>query len=86
MIKVMPRPEEVQYDVASENLVKRYVEGPALGDVLVSFSSITIGPTVPNPSAARAYVEYLANKVHQMPNVDVRVSDKTYRSSLYLNP
>ncbi len=81
MINVMPRPDEVQYEVTSENLVKRYVEGPALRDVLVSSSSITIGPTVPNRGAARAYVEHLVNKVHKMRNVDVKNSDKTYRSS-----
>ena len=83
MINVMPRPDEVQYEVTSENLVKRYVEGPALRDVLVSSSSITIGPTVPNRGAARAYVEHLVNKVHKMRNVDVKNSDRTYRSSPY---
>ena len=85
MINVMPRPDEVQYDVGSENLVRRYVEGPALHDILVSSSSITIGPTVPNRGAARAYIEHLVNKVHQMRNVDVKNSDRTYRSSSFPN-
>lgn len=86
MIKVMPRPDEIRYEVTPENMVKRYVEGPALRDILLSSSVITIGPTVPNRGAARAYVEDLANKVHQIPNVDVKNSDKTYRSSPFPNP
>lgn len=86
IIKVMPRADEIRYDVSSENLVKRYVEGPALRDLFLSASAITIGPTVPNRGAARAYVEHLVNKVHKMRNVDVNNSDKTYRSSPFQSP
>ena len=86
IIKVMPRPDEVQYDVSPEKLVKRYVEGPALRDLLLSDSAITIGPTVPNQGAARAYIEHLVKEKHQISKVDVKNSDRTYRSSRFPNP
>ena len=80
MIAVMPKPSEVQYDIASENLVKRYVEGPAFSQLLSSASAVTIGPAVLNPGAARAYFEHLAKGIHNIPYyVDVKNSDKNYR-------
>ena len=86
MIKVMPKRNEVEFDTNLNQLVKRYVEGPALHEILLSSSAITIGPTVPNRGAACAYIERLVKKKHNINHVDVRISDKTYRSSLYLNP
>lgn len=79
MIKVMPRMEHIQYELKSGGMVKRYVEGPPLKELLITNSTITVGPTVPNPDAARGYLEYLVKKVHKITPVDVRRSDKTYR-------
>ena len=78
MIRVMPRPGDIRYDTASENLVRRYIDGPALGKLLISQSSIIIGPTVLNRGAARAYFEYAKQK-HEIPHVKVKNSGQTYR-------
>lgn len=79
MIRVMPKPEDIRYDVTSENVVKRYAEGPALEQLLSTNSAITIGPTVPNRGAARAYLEHLAKKNHKIQYVSVKNSNQTYR-------
>ena len=36
--------------------------GPPLKELLITNSTITVGPTVPNPDAARGYLEYLVKK------------------------
>ena len=79
MIRVMPPPNTVRFDTTSVNVIKRYVEGPALGELLTSASAITIGPTVSNRGAARAYLEHLAKEKHGIRNVDVKNSSQTYR-------
>lgn len=79
MIKVMPSPETIQYDTVSKNLVKRYIDGPLLKDLLITNSTITVGPTVPNSGAARAYLDHLVRKIHKIEPVDVKNSNKTYR-------
>lgn len=79
MIKVMPRSDEIEFDTTSESAIKRYVEGPPLNQLLITDSVITVGPTVPNPGSARAYLEYLAREVHSIPYVDVKNSNQTYR-------
>ena len=81
MIAVMPKPNKIQYDTASERLVKRYVEGPAFRQLLRSASAVTIGPAVLNRGAARAYFEHLTKRIHSIPYVDVKNSDKTYRQA-----
>ena len=78
MIRVMPRLDTIRYDTASENLVKRYIEGPAFRQLLSSASAITIGPAVLNRGAARAYFEHLA-RGHGMDYAIVKNSDKIYR-------
>lgn len=78
MVRVMPKPNDIQFNVTSEHIVKRYVAGPSLKDFLSSASTITIGPTVPNQGAARAYVQRLAEK-HDIRYVSVRNSRRTYR-------
>ena len=80
IIRVMPRPEEIEYDRTPEDLVRRYINGPAFGELLSSNSTITIGPTVPNRGAARAYLESLVRK-HRIENVRVKNSSKTYRQT-----
>lgn len=60
MINVLPQPSAVRFDTTSGNVIKRYVEGATLEKMLSSGSLITVGPTVPNHGAARAYIEYLA--------------------------
>ena len=79
MIKVAPEPKAVRYDTTSGKLVKRYIEGPSLKEILSSGSVITIGPTVPNRGAARSYIEYLARTKHGMRYVTVKNSRQTYR-------
>ena len=79
MIQVMPRMDHIQYDLKSGDTIKRYIEGPPLEKLLITNSSITVGPTVPSPDAARGYLEHLVRKVHKITSVDVRRSDKTYR-------
>ena len=81
MIRVMPRPDKIRYDMPSEDLVRRYVDGPALSNLLISASVITIGPTVPNRGAARAYLEHLAKDKHQISPVMVKNSGKAYRQA-----
>ena len=81
MIAVLPRQDRVRYDTTSENLVKRYIEGPPLSQLLSSASALTVGPTVLNGGAARAYLEHLVREKHRIPYVAVQTSDKTYRQS-----
>ena len=83
IIRVKPRLDKIRYDARSDYLVRRYIEGPALKDVLISESAITIGPTVPNRGVARSYFKHLAGR-HGLKHVKVRISDKTYRQALYL--
>ena len=59
MIDVFPT-DTVLYDPDEVGVVRRYVSGPSLKDGLITGSSITVGPQVPNGGAARAYVEHLA--------------------------
>ena len=79
MIRVIPRSDSIRFDTKLGNVIKRYVEGPVLKKLLGSASAITIGPTVPNPGAARAYLENLAKEIHEIPYVDVKNSNQTYR-------
>lgn len=83
IIRVRPGSDKIRYDTRSDYLVRRYIEGPALRDVLISHSAITIGPTVPNRGAARSYFKHLAGR-HGLEHVKVRISDKTYRQAPYL--
>lgn len=77
MVKAMPEANEIEYEML-RNLVKRHVEGPTLETLLSSNSTITIGPTVPNCHAARAYLESLV-RGHNIEHVRVKNSSKTYR-------
>ena len=73
MVKAMPEVNEIEYEVL-ENLVKRHVGGPTLKTLLGSSSIVTIGPTVPNRSAARAYLESLVRE-HSIQHVHVKNSN-----------
>lgn len=81
MIAVMPWRDRIRYDTTSENLVRRYIEGPPLSQLLSTDSVITIGPTVLNRGAARAYLEHLVREKHRIRYATVQTSDKTYRQS-----
>ena len=85
ILRVKPRSNAIRYDTRSDYLVRRYVEGPALKDLLISGSAITIGPAVLNRIAARAYFKHLAKR-HKLKLVDVRISNKAYRQAPYLAP
>lgn len=83
MIKVWSKPDEVKFDTSSDFLVKRYVEGPSLDKLLGSNAVITIGPTVPNSRAARAYIKHLATTKHDIDNaVTIKNSDEHYRQMM----
>ena len=84
MIRVMPRINQIQYDITSKDLVRRYVEGPSLNKLLSSASTITIGPTVPNRGAARSYLEHLAKEIHKIQYVSVNNSRQVYRQGPFL--
>ena len=83
MIKVLPEPEEVKFDTSSDYLVKRYIEGPSLKRLLSSGSVVTIGPTVPNSGAARAFIEHKAKTVHDIGihnnTAEIKNSVQSYR-------
>ena len=83
IIRVKPNLDKIRYDAKSDYLVRRYIEGPALKNVLFTRSAITVGPTVPSRVAARAYFEYLAKR-HGLEHLEVRISDKIYRQAPYL--
>jgi len=58
MIDVFPT-DTVLYDADEAGVVRRYVPGLPLEHGLITGSSITVGPQVPNGGAARGYVEHL---------------------------
>lgn len=81
MIRVMPRSDAIRFDTTSGNDIKRYVEGPVLEKILSSASAITIGPTVPNRGAARAYLEHMVKEKHGIKYVNVKNSNQNYRQT-----
>ena len=81
MIDVAPRAGFVQFEAGEASVVRRYVAGLLLKDELITGSSITIGPQVPNGGAARAYVEYLA-RARGLDLPAVNLSKQTYRSDV----
>lgn len=76
-VLVRPTLQETLFDL-NESMVKRYVEGEAIEDLLISGSRITIGPTVANSKAARDYVEKTARMKNILLPV-VETSGKAYR-------
>ena len=78
LVIVGPRPDQVKFDTTREHEVRRYVDGPDFAELLSSNSVATVGPTVGNPTAARAYLEHLIRK-HGIKYVKVRNSHQTYR-------
>ena len=81
IINVAPTTESISYEADEAGVVRRYVAGPLLKDGLITDSSITIGPQVPNGGAARAYVEYLA-RARGLDLPAVNLSKQTYRSDV----
>ena len=76
-IVVRPPLKETCFD-ANVAGVRRYVEGQAIKDLLVSESVITIGPKVSNPKAVRDYVKRTTHhKDIRLPSI--RNSTKSYR-------
>ena len=76
MIRIRPRSDEIWYDPVSENLVRRYVEGPALSELLRSASVITVGPALVNPEIARDCLENLIKSRFRY--VTMKCSDINY--------
>ena len=81
MVKIAPAQGDVRYETDARGVVRRHVDGLSLKDVLVTASSITIGPRVPNGGAARAYVEHLIRK-KEIHVADVKLSKQIYRRDL----
>ena len=61
MIDVFPT-DTVLYDTDEAGVVRRYVPSLPLEHGLITGSSITVGPQVPNGGAARAYIEHLVKE------------------------
>lgn len=78
MIRVSPEEGCVQFERDDDNIVKRYIEELSLKGVLVTGSSITIGPRVPNVGAARAYLERFV-RAQGMSATKVKISRQTYK-------
>lgn len=76
-IVVRPTLEETCFD-ANATGVRRYVEGQAFKDLLVTGSEIRIGPKVLNPKVVCAYVER-ATRHRKMGLASVNASTKSYR-------
>ena len=81
MIEVAPEEASVHYKVDDQGIVKRYVNGLSLKDALVTASSITVGPRVPNGGAARAYLARLVSE-QGLGATQVRISKQTYRAGV----
>lgn len=96
MIDVGPPTDSILYDVDEARVVRRYVPGLSLSELLITGSSITIGPQVPNGGEARAYVERLVKlkdirpEEPDVPSLvngsqdrwpEVKLSKLTYRSA-----
>ncbi len=78
MISVMPDRHDVRYEIGSDRVVRRYVDGGKMAKLFSSSSAITIGPRVANIGAAREYIETTARKIG-MKYTRVSVSSKRYR-------
>ena len=81
MIKVRPEWNDIRYDTTSENLVRRYVDGPVIGELLRSGSVITVGPTLVNPDIARDCLLHLIEKAPGIDYVPVKTSTRKYRQT-----
>lgn len=76
-LKVKPQQTEIKYDVRASR-IRRYVKGPAIGDLLLSNSEIRIGPRVRGSGVARDYIKYALRKKNLiLPNV--QLSEQPYR-------
>lgn len=76
-LKVRPQRTEIRYDVRASR-IRRYVEGPAIRDLLLSFSEVRIGPKVLSSGVARDYIEYILRKKNLV-LPDVQLSEQPYR-------
>lgn len=76
-LEVRPTEEEVEYH-AEQTMIRRYVGGPLLTDLLQSKSRITIGPRVVNQYGACGYLRKLARKA-ELPHTNIGVSEEPYR-------
>ena len=81
IIRVSPEEEIIHFKKSGDSIVRRYIEGLSLKDVLVTGSSVTIGPRVPNIGAARAYLERLVRGCG-LSFTEVKISKQTYRSGV----
>lgn len=62
MISVCPKENSVKYAIGNDSIVRRYIDGSWMKDLLISKSKITLGPRVSNIEVARKYVESRVKK------------------------
>lgn len=80
MISVNPDEESVRYAIGEDHIVRRYIEGEKMNDLLVSQSKITLGPRVQNVAVARQYVQKRVRQ-HGIHATVVCISSTKYRRS-----
>ena len=78
MISVNPDEKFVKYSVGEDRIVRRYIEGEKMKNLLITGSQITLGPRVSNIEAAKRYVQQKVRK-HGMNATMVSISSKNYR-------
>lgn len=76
-VEINPSLQRVRHEVDATR-VRRYVDGPPIGNLLLSGSEITIGPTVHSRYATRSYVEKMIRE-RRIVSPMVKVSAKSYR-------
>lgn len=80
MISVNPDEKFVKYSVGEDRIVRRYIEGEKMKNLLITGSQITLGPRVSNIEVARRYVQQKVRE-HGMNATIVRISSRNYRRS-----
>ena len=78
VVQVSPDEKDVNFSVGSDRIVRRYIEGQRMEELLVTGSKITLGPRVSNKNAAIKYIKGWLRK-HNMVYTEVRASSKSYR-------
>lgn len=78
MISVNPDEKFVKYSVGGDRIVRRYIEGAKMKNLLITGSQITLGPRVSNIEVARRYVQHEIRR-YGMHATMVCVSSKSYR-------
>ncbi len=76
-LNVRPSEETIEYD-GEQTIVRRYVKGLSLDQLLLSDSEIIVGPRIANGHVMQAYLKKLVGKA-ELPATRVRNSERPYR-------